>query len=380
MGGIRPWTLLVSVAVHLALLLFLLDRQDDAGASAVGLGGLEVALGPAGGATTSPVAPDAPPVEDVRSTAPVETVARVEEVEAEPPVPEEPPPPEVPTPPQEVPPPETPLPEPVQAARPVEMAQVAEPDTPPLITSSTVDPVEALATAPPEVEARPVAEPRPAGPEAVRPKSVPEAVRPEPVPETVRPEPVPEPVRPETVQARDPVVTPLPPRPRRDPPQRRTPTRTAEAAQPAPAPAPAAEPGPAGPAATASADPGPPASTRGTPGAAQGADADSDPGGGLPGPTPDYLGLLRAWLEKHKEYPRPSRTRREEGTVLLRFVMERSGRIVSHRIERSSGYPELDRAVEEMLARAEPLPAMPAEMTQARLELVVPVQFALRGR
>ena len=64
--------------------------------------------------------------------------------------------------------------------------------------------------------------------------------------------------------------------------------------------------------------------------------------------------------------------------MLLRFVMERDGRVISHRIERSSGHPALDRAVEEMLARAQPLPAMPAEMRQARLELVVPVQFALR--
>ena len=32
----------------------------------------------------------------------------------------------------------------------------------------------------------------------------------------------------------------------------------------------------------------------------------------------------------------------------------------------------------EMIARAEPLPALPPEMPQVRLELVVPVQFSLR--
>jgi protein TonB len=146
---------------------------------------------------------------------------------------------------------------------------------------------------------------------------------------------------------------------------------------PTPAPQPVAEPA-AAPATVAAAqptaDPGPPSATRGTPGA----DLDAVAGGGSPGPTPDYLGVLRAWLERHKEYPRPARTRREEGTVLLRFVMERSGRVLSYRIERSSGHPALDRAVEEMLARAQPLPAMPPEIRQARLELVVPVQFALR--
>lgn len=340
MGGIRLWTLLVSAAAHAVLLLFLLDWQENQGAAAVGLGGLEVALGPAGGATTSPDVPDAPPVDAVGPPAMAETVESVEEAS----------------------------PEPVQSARPVEVVPtpapmaaaepppVNEPDRPPPITSSAIDPVETIASAAPEVDEQPVAEPRPVFPELARA----------------------EPAQTETVQAREPVATPPPP-PRK--PRRHPPTRPAQAlAATAPAPQPAVEPAAAAPAPAASADPGPSASTRGTPGAAEGADVDSDPGGGLPGPTPDYLGLLRAWLEKHKEYPRPSRTRREEGTVLLRFVIERSGHVVSHRIERSSGYPALDRAVEEMLARAQPLPAMPAEMTRARLELVVPVQFALRGR
>lgn len=362
MGGIRPWTLLVSAAVHLALLLLVLDWTEDPGAAAVGLGGLEVALGPAGGATTSPVAPEEAPVEEVQPPPPTEAVEVAEAIPPEPPtepVTAEPPPEPVavePTPPE----PPRDVPAEVRAAEAPQPAvaeppPAVEPDTPPLITSSAVDPVETVA-------------------------AVPQEVRPEPVAAA-------KPVELQTVEAREPAIRPPPPpKPRREPPRRRQPARVA--APPAPAPQAVAEAAPTSPAPTSSApaaaapsaDPGPPASTRGTPGAAQGADVDSDPGGGLPGPTPDYLGLLRAWLEKHKEYPRPSRTRREEGTVLLRFVMERSGRVVSHRIERSSGYPALDRAVEEMLARAQPLPAMPPDMLQAKLELVVPVQFALRGQ
>jgi protein TonB len=90
------------------------------------------------------------------------------------------------------------------------------------------------------------------------------------------------------------------------------------------------------------------------------------------------VSLLQAWLARHREYPNTARIRRQQGTTLLRFVMDRQGRILSHRIEHSSGIPALDRAVEEMLARAEPLPAIPPEVRSAQLELIVPIRFELR--
>jgi protein TonB len=38
----------------------------------------------------------------------------------------------------------------------------------------------------------------------------------------------------------------------------------------------------------------------------------------------------------------------------------------------------LDRAIETMIERASPLPAMPADMQQAKLELAVPISFYIR--
>lgn len=102
------------------------------------------------------------------------------------------------------------------------------------------------------------------------------------------------------------------------------------------------------------------------------------PSVGRPGADADYFAVILAWLEKHKEYPRQSQLRRQQGTAVLHFELDREGRVLSYRIRTSSGFPELDREVEAMLKRAEPLPPMPAEMTQARLELQVPVQFRLR--
>lgn len=101
-------------------------------------------------------------------------------------------------------------------------------------------------------------------------------------------------------------------------------------------------------------------------------------GGGLPGASADYMLLLRAWLEKHKEYPRAARIRGQEGAAVLWFAIDPEGRILEYSIRRSSGYASLDREVIAMIKRAAPLPPMPHDMSRDRLEVVVPVQFHLR--
>ncbi len=58
--------------------------------------------------------------------------------------------------------------------------------------------------------------------------------------------------------------------------------------------------------------------------------------------------------------------------------MDRAGNVSEHRLEQSSGFPLLDREVAAMIERAQPLPRMPDDMPQERLELVLPVQFFLR--
>jgi protein TonB len=87
---------------------------------------------------------------------------------------------------------------------------------------------------------------------------------------------------------------------------------------------------------------------------------------------------VAAWLARHKDYPRNARRRRQEGTGVLTFVMDRDGRVLEARLARSSGHDALDSAILEMISRAEPLPRIPQGMGAARLELSVPVSFELR--
>ena len=112
----------------------------------------------------------------------------------------------------------------------------------------------------------------------------------------------------------------------------------------------------------------------------QPAEVPSAPGGagGDPAAVQDYLATLSAYLEQHKQYPRRAYLRRQEGVAELRFVVDRSGRVLSYRIIKSSGHDALDAEVRRMIERASPLPAMPASMKGATLELVLPVSFYLR--
>jgi periplasmic protein TonB len=92
--------------------------------------------------------------------------------------------------------------------------------------------------------------------------------------------------------------------------------------------------------------------------------------------SPAYRALLGEWLERHKQYPESARERGEEGRAILQFTVDRSGRIIGSAVVASSGYPDLDAAVERMM-RGAYLPPFPPDMTQSRIEVRVAINFSL---
>lgn len=373
--GRRHWAIALSGALlaHVGVAVAVLWQPPDPGTISAGVGGIEISLGPAGGApgsvaalvtasdeaeTATPemVVEETPPEELTSATASevletvepveIETTADVVATETAPPQPAEvtaPAPTEVPVETVTVEPIETPAVETAEAPIdnvPVALAELAfQPEvTPPQPAEAAViapaetvrvDEMQVLLAHAVETPPTPKAKPRPPKPIRMQPVPAPDA----PAPETTATPP------PETVPAMD-----------------------APATQVA-AVAPSA-PGAGGR-----------AGTQASPNAGS---ADDTTGGGMPGQTADFMTQLQAWLEKHKEYPRRARMRRQEGTALLYFVMDRDGQVLRHRLEQSSGHDLLDREVIAMIERAQPLPKMPDTMGEPRLELVVPVQFFLR--
>lgn len=95
--------------------------------------------------------------------------------------------------------------------------------------------------------------------------------------------------------------------------------------------------------------------------------------------APDsWEGRVLAALNKYRRYPRAAMARRQQGVPYIRFVMDREGKVLSSRLERSSGYPDLDREAVALAKRASPLPRPPDDRPGDTLELVVPVQFFMK--
>ena len=97
-----------------------------------------------------------------------------------------------------------------------------------------------------------------------------------------------------------------------------------------------------------------------------------------PNIDPSWSAFMVKQLQRFKSYPSGARARNEEGIAVLAFTLDRSGHVVSWQVVTSSGYPDLDAEVGTMVARAQPLPAFPASMTQAQQDFTVPIRFSLR--
>jgi protein TonB len=90
----------------------------------------------------------------------------------------------------------------------------------------------------------------------------------------------------------------------------------------------------------------------------------------------DYRALLSNWLESHKRYPEDARARGEEGRAVLRFRVDRSGRVLDFAVVGSTGYSDLDAAVMAMM-RGATLPAFPPSMTSPEIEVSVTIRYGL---
>ena len=86
--------------------------------------------------------------------------------------------------------------------------------------------------------------------------------------------------------------------------------------------------------------------------------------------------MLSEWLNSHKRYPDSARERGEQGRAVLRFSVERNGRVIEAAVIQSSGYADLDEGVEDMM-RGATLPPFPADMPQSSISVSVGIRFSL---
>lgn len=83
-------------------------------------------------------------------------------------------------------------------------------------------------------------------------------------------------------------------------------------------------------------------------------------------------------LGRHRRYPTAARQAGQQGSVQVRFTINRGGQVLSARVIKASKSALLDAEALAMLQRASPLPEPPDEVPGDTVELVIPIQFTIR--
>ncbi|HEY1747867.1 MAG TPA: TonB family protein [Xanthobacteraceae bacterium] len=87
---------------------------------------------------------------------------------------------------------------------------------------------------------------------------------------------------------------------------------------------------------------------------------------------------LAAHLDRYKRYPADRSTQTAE--VVISFILDRSGRVLSTRVLKGSGDSSFDAAALAMLQRADPVPPPPPLVADEGLTFTLPVVFHVKVR
>jgi periplasmic protein TonB len=87
---------------------------------------------------------------------------------------------------------------------------------------------------------------------------------------------------------------------------------------------------------------------------------------------------LIAHLDKHKRYP--AERSQKSAQILISFVLDRMGHVVSTGIVKGSGDAAFDQAALSMLRRSDPVPPPPPDIADEGLNFTLPVIFRVKGR
>lgn len=298
-----------------------------------------------------------------------------------PPPPPEPPPPEpTPAPPEPTPPPEPPVPPP-QEVQPPQPTPPPEPPPPP-----EPEPKPAPEVPPPE-PTPPAPEPAPAPPPAqeVEPTPPPPPEPPKPEPEPPKPErPPPEPPKPPPPAPKPPPPAPKPPPPAPKPPPPRPASPPAQAQQ-----APKfgdyffIPPAPSGRGSRSGRSGGPIDLSLGpvdrfnsTPPRRNPNDATSDIQVSGAQVGSDWMEQLRRWWIEHRFYPQQAAENGEAGTVQIRVIVNRTGKVLQVELVSRSGSTFLDAAAQSTF-RGRMLPPFPPQTPENEATLTLTINYFL---
>ncbi len=95
-----------------------------------------------------------------------------------------------------------------------------------------------------------------------------------------------------------------------------------------------------------------------------------------------YIIKVRNRVDKKKQYPAIAKANQEEGQVVLKLKLSKTGRLLGHQFQQKTEYDRLNRAAQESLLKASSsFPPFPKEMENlSELTFTIPVNFSMRNK
>lgn len=91
-----------------------------------------------------------------------------------------------------------------------------------------------------------------------------------------------------------------------------------------------------------------------------------------------WIRSIAAKLEQAKKYPPQARKNSIEGYVIVRFTIDRSGKVIERVVSRTSCSEVLDQEALAAVRRASPFPRIPAHVQGTTVSFKVPLMFVAR--
>jgi protein TonB len=89
----------------------------------------------------------------------------------------------------------------------------------------------------------------------------------------------------------------------------------------------------------------------------------------------NYEDRVMLWLKQNGSYPYEASIWQLEGTVMLKFSINRQGEILNYQLLKQSKWHLLNLAVRKMMRRASPVPPIPPEIEKDEITFIIPVHF-----
>lgn len=92
-----------------------------------------------------------------------------------------------------------------------------------------------------------------------------------------------------------------------------------------------------------------------------------------------YIAKLSRWTFPFVQYPKSAQRNGQEGSLVLKVVVARNGKVTGVSIVEGSGFSILDKAAIAAVKKASPYPAIPEDIRKENFSFNVPIAFGLQG-